>query len=248
MICLLFEEKILPATVIKQELNLKVKELENQRGRKLGQREKLNLKDEIIHTLLPRAFSKLSRVYGYIDIKNNWLVINTTNPARIEKFIELFKRSVGINAESITAKLSPTLTRWLIHSNYPRTLAVEKACVLVDPKNQKRIIRCQQQDLTANCIQLIIKDGCEVEQLAISWNEMIQFNLVKDFSLQSIKFQDRLIAQANEMEPETKRQQFNADFLIMTETLSKLVAELIATCIKKEPDVTGVSSHQAVSV
>src|SRR4051812_26382186 len=45
MLCLKIEEKILPATVIRQELNEKLKELENLRGEKVRQKEKLRIKD-----------------------------------------------------------------------------------------------------------------------------------------------------------------------------------------------------------
>lgn len=47
-------------------------------------------------------------------------------------------------------------------------------------------------------------------------------------ALRSIKYPDEIIAQAKEMEPETKRQQFEADFLIMGETLSGLINALLA--------------------
>mgnify|MGYP003574952026 FL=1 len=77
MICLQVEEKILPAVVIRQELNRKLKKLKRRKNRKVYQKEKYSLKDEFIVTLLPKAFSRLTRVYLY-DIKNHLLVLGTT--------------------------------------------------------------------------------------------------------------------------------------------------------------------------
>src|SRR3990167_1215410 len=74
MLCMQVEEKILPATVIRQELDVKIKKLETLDSRKIRSKEKLSLKDEVTTTLLPRAFSKLTKIYGYIDTKNHWLV------------------------------------------------------------------------------------------------------------------------------------------------------------------------------
>lgn len=228
IICLQVEEKILPATVIRQELAEKIKEIEATQNRKVYQKEKLTLKDEITLTLLPRAFSKFTRVYAYLDTKNHWLVLGTTNAKKTEQFILLFKKSLNEDIKSIDLKkLSPTFTYLLKEQNYPNTFAIEKSCVLQDPNQQKRIIRCQQQDLFATSIQALIKEGYEVKQLAFSWCDRLHFVIADDFSLRSIQYQDELLAQSKEMEAETKQQYFDADFFIMSETLSNLLVDLL---------------------
>ncbi len=237
MICLQIEEKILPAIVIRQELEKKIKQIETVENRKVYQKEKLSLKDEIIVTLLPRAFSKLTRVYAYIDIKNHWLVLGTINEKKVEQFISMFKKSISEEPKELDIKkLSSTLTYWLKDKNYPSAFSIEKACVLQDPHQENRIIRCQHQDLFANSIQALIKDGCEIKQLALNWQDRINFVLVDNFSLQGIRFQDIITAQVKEMEAETKLQQFGADFLIMTQTLSILLKELLT--LFAHPSVT----------
>ena len=160
--------------------------------------------------------------------------MDTNSAPKIEKFIEILKKSLQITEiKLVTEKLASTLTRWLINNDYPDIFAIEKSCVLMDPNKQARIIRCQQQDLSVNAIKLIIKDGCEVNQLALSWNDCIQFTLADDLSLRSIKYQDEVIAQAKESEPETKQQQFEADFLIMSEILTALLKDLTAALAVK---------------
>lgn len=229
MICMQIEEKILPATVIRQELNNKVKKMEALDSRKIRSKEKLTLKDEVIGTLLPRAFSKLSKVYGYIDTKNHWLVLNTISTKTTEQFISLFKKSV---TEDITAfdteKFTSSLTPWVKSQQYPSEFGIESACVLQDPEHETRIIRCQHQDLFAAPIQALLNEGCDVIQLALSWQDRINFVLTKDFILRSISFQDEIREQVKEMEPETKLQRFDADFYIMSELFNLMLNELIA--------------------
>ncbi|CAN5305662.1 recombination-associated protein RdgC [soil metagenome] len=235
MICLQFEEKILPTTVIRQELLKKIKLLELERGRRVPQKEKYVIKEELIQTLLPKAFTRISRTYAYIDTKNNWLVIDSISTAKVDKILDLLKKSLlAADIKLVTAKLAPTLTHWLVHENYPDVFSIEKSGVLMDPSNEGHVIRCQQQDLSANAIQLIIKEGCEVKQMALAWNELINFVLADDFTLRNIKYQDKVIDQANEMEPETLRKQFEVDFLIMAETLSQLLRELYDLFIPAE--------------
>lgn len=228
MFCLQIEEKILPTTVIRHELNQKIKEIELQEDRKVRQREKLAMKDDLMLTLLPRAFTKFSRYYAYIDTKNNYLVFNTTQAKKTEQFISLFKKSVS---EDIAAfelkKLSPIVTSWLKTQAYPAEFAIEKACVLQDPGHEDRVIRCQEQDLFATSIQALIKDGCEVKQLALSWHDRVNFILsADDFTLRSISYEEEITAQATEMEAETKTQQFIADFFIMSATITELLSDL----------------------
>ena len=55
------QEKILPGKVVKQHLDARIAKLETEQGRKLKKTEKDSLKDEVLHSLLPRAFPKDSR-------------------------------------------------------------------------------------------------------------------------------------------------------------------------------------------
>ena len=228
MICLQFEEKLLPAVVINQTLKQQINALKSQRGQKISTKERQNLKNEIMHTLLPRAFTKLSRIYAYIDTKHQWLILNTLSQSKTEKFLECFKKSLAsLHLKPAITQFASELTRWLSDHDYPNTLSIEKDCVLVDSRQQQRVIRCKQQDLSAEPIQLILNDGCQVNQLALTWNDQVQFTLTNEGALRSIKYPDEIVAQAKEMEPETKRQQFEADFLIMAETLSSLINTLL---------------------
>ncbi len=229
MICLEVEEKILPTTVIRHELSKKIKRIEKAENRQLRQKEKLSLKEELIVTLLPRAFTKSTRIYGYIDVKNSWLILGTANAKKTELFVAMFKKATHQSLQSLQIDtLATIITHWLQKQDYPSAFAIEKSCVLQDPSQQNRIIRCQQQDLFATSIQSLIKDGCEVRQLSFSWHDRVSFTLTEAFTLQSIKFQDELKGQAREMGAETKDQQFDADFLLMAETLSALLNDLLS--------------------
>lgn len=230
LICLQLEEKLLPAFVVRQELQAKIKYIESRRDKKVSQKEKYAIKDEITRTLLPRAFSKLTKIYAYIDTKNNWLVVDNANTAKLDILIDLLKKSLpNITIQPLALnKPNPLLTRWLLQQADPNSLTIEKACVLTDPNRQSRTVRCQEQNLFANSVQSLIRDNFEVKQLALSWQDRIHFVLAEDFSLRSMKFQDAVIAAAQEMEPENPQQQMDADFLIMTGVLSGLLTELLA--------------------
>jgi len=234
MLCMQIEEKILPNVVITQELKEKIKQIEASQDRRVRQKEKMSLKDEITFTLMPKAFSKISRFYAYIDTKNHWLVIGSTNAAKNEQFINLFKRSICEEIKTFDLIKPPAVfTHWLKSKDYPNLFSIEDACVLQDPNQQKRVIRCQNQDLFAQSIQALIKDGCEAKQIALSWCDRLQFTLAEDFTLRSIQYGEDILTHSKDI-GETKQQKFDADFYIMTETLTHLLKDLLPLFTKKE--------------
>lgn len=228
MLCLQFEDKILPAGVIRQALNEKVATIQQEESRIVRSKEKQDLKAEITQTLLPRAFTKKSRVYGYIDTNRNWLVIDSNRPAAVERFTAFLKRAMTPNDLKglETKKPSTEMTGWLKHDEMPTDFSLGQASVFQDPQQFRRMIRCQHQDLNAKSIQTILEEGCEVIQLALSWKDQVQFVLASDFSLRAIRFQDAVLALAKEDYTETAQQRFDTDFLIMTEVLTRLIADL----------------------
>lgn len=227
MICLQIEEKILPAAVVGQNLKEKIKEIELSEARRVRQKEKVSFKEEIIHTLLPRAFTKLTKIYAYIDTRHRWLIINSVSATKVQDFLNMFKKSLGEGIESFDLiQPADILTHWLLSREYPQAFAVEKACLLQDPNQQKRTIRCQQQDLFATSIQSLLKDGCEVMQLALTWQDRLNFVLGDDFILRSIRLANDDLADIKD-DIETPHQKFDADLIMMTEMFSGLLKDLL---------------------
>ena len=62
------EEKLLPSTVVREQVDEKVAVIESEQGRKVYRKERLNLKDEIVQDCLPRAFTRSTYVHAYIDV------------------------------------------------------------------------------------------------------------------------------------------------------------------------------------
>ncbi|MDA8562093.1 recombination-associated protein RdgC [Gammaproteobacteria bacterium] len=228
IMCLQVEEKILPTTVINHELNQKIKKIELADDRKIRQKEKLSLKDETIITLLPKAFTKFIKFYAYIDLTTNYIFLNTNQNKRVDQFLSMIKKTIPDNIVDFDfKKVSPILTNWISNETYPKEFYIKKACLLQDTKYDKRVIRCREQNLFSSSIKALIKDGCEVKQLQISWNDRVDFILnADDCSFANISFNDDIKTEAHDMDSETIDEKFLAEFFIMSETIKKLVHDL----------------------
>ncbi len=236
LICLQTEAKLLPASIVRQKLNEKIKEIKLTQDRKISYKERNILKQEIYRELLPQAFGVLYRDYALIDTKNNWLILDTNSPKNTDSFITFFKRS--LNKIKITSpeikQLSPILTKWLLDGNHPKSLNIEDTCVLQDPKQPERKIRIQHQDLAANCVQPLLKNNFEVSQIKMTWNEQVTFVLKNDFTFQSLQYQDSVIEASKEGKNDTEEGSFRTDFFIMSGLLTKMFQEFLKVFIKNK--------------
>jgi len=235
ILCLKIEEKILPNTVVQQELKETIKNIEYLENRKVGQKEKFILKVQITTKLLPKAFSQFTKIYAYIDFKKERLILGTVNTKKTVQFISLFKKILleEIQPFDEINTLSNIMTEWLESQNCPAEFSIEKNCVLQDPNNQMRMIRCQHQDLFSPNIQALVKDGYKIKQLALNWQDQIDFIVTNRLLLNSIRFTDQFLERVQEVDVEPK-QQFYSNFLIMADALSGLLEDLLGVIVTKQ--------------
>src|SRR5690606_20440038 len=75
MFCAKKQEKLLPGGVIKEQLEGKVQAISEAESRPVGRKERDTLKDEIIFSLLPHAFTRSTLDYAYIATQDNLIVV-----------------------------------------------------------------------------------------------------------------------------------------------------------------------------
>lgn len=236
MFCLQIEEKILPSTVVKQKSTEQIKQIETNREHKISHKEKLAITQSIYNELLPKAFTKITKLYAYLDTKNNWLVLNTLNPKKTEGFLTFLKRSfedLQLTPFELK-KVSFVMADWLKNNTHPDSIQIEKTGVFRDPSNKRRMIRFQQHDLLSSNVQAHLKkDEFEIAQMEMMWHDQVMFTLKDDFLLQSIKYMEKIIELSKENQSETEFARFDADLLIMANTLGGLINDLLSD-LRKE--------------
>lgn len=230
LFCLQKQEKIVPASVVAEAVQEKVSEIEAAQGRKVRKREKEDLKEEITHQLVIRAFSKTTRIFAYIDTLDSYLVVQAQSHAVAEEFSVALRQALGslkIEVPPVQA-ISTLLTNWLKTNEYPPDFVINNYCILNDPKDKGKI-RCEGQNLFAEDIQTLIHEGRFVSELGLSWSEQISFKLKEDFSIKSIKFLEGIKDEAKDVLTENPEARFDADFTIVSTTLRLFIRSLFHT-------------------
>lgn len=230
VICARKEEKILPSPVIKQELQAKIERLEGEQHRKLKKTEKDSLKDEVLHSLLPRAFSRFNQTFLWIDTVNDLIMVDAASAKRAEDTLALLRKSLGslpVVPLTLENPIELTLTEWVRSKELPAGFALMDEAELKAILEDGGVIRCKKQDLFSDEIAVHIEAGKLVTKLALDWQERVQLVLSDDGSLKRLKFSDTLREQNEDIDREDYAQRFDADFILMTSELAALIQNLI---------------------
>ncbi len=226
--CIIFtarkEEKILPASVIREFVNEKVEEIEVHQMRKVRKREKDEIREQVLFDLIPRAFTHSTYLSAYIDITNGWLFIDTSSHKKAEEFTHFLRQTIGrlpVVPPKMQQAPANVMTQWLVNQNHcPPDFELADACVLTDQEGA--VVNCKRQDLLAEEIQGHLDAGKLVTRLALEWNEHLGLILDDELVLRRLQILDLVQAQLNDANAETPAQRFDADFAIMTLEFSAL--------------------------
>ena len=221
------EEKILPVEVVNRELNKRITALEEKEQRKLKKVERASLKDDVIATLLPQAFSRIKTTALYIDTLKQLIFVDAASSKTSEDALALLRKSLGsLPVVPLAFNRAPceVMTKW-ITDTAPDWLILREE-VEIREKEDLGVIHCKQKDVEDEDIIELAKNG-SISKLALEWEDNLKFVLVEDGTLKRLKFSDYITEQNDDILKEDYAQRFNADFILMTATLSELVKNLI---------------------
>ena len=230
LVCLKKEEKMLPAGVIKDQLNERVEAIELEQGRALKKKEKDSLKEEIVMQLLPRAFSRTSQTFAWIDPESDMLYVDASSTRKAEELISLLRKTLGslpVVPIQLKNQADVIMTDWLTEGNIPANFALEDEAELCSALEGGGIIRCKQQNLLSDEIRNHLAADKFVTKLALNWAESISFIIGEEFALKRIKFADVLQEQNEDIDKDDFAARFDADFALMTGEIKQLIPAVI---------------------
>ena len=228
LLCARKQEKILPPAAVNEMVEEKVSALEEQQARGVYRKEKRNIKEEVIHTLLPRALTRSALTYAYFDHRQDLLLIDAASATRAEELLDFLRITLGeLPVVPLTCHGDPAdvMTRWL-KQRVPKGFELDDECELRNPLESRNIVRCRNQELESDEVMTHLKAGKRVIQLALKWKDAIRFVLAEDFGIKRLRFDDAIREEAK-TEAEDFASQFDQDFAVMTLQLGQFVEDLL---------------------
>lgn len=229
MLCLRKEQRLLPSAVINEAVQEKVAEIEQAQDRKVYRKEKMQIKEDVIATLMPRAFTSSRVLFAYLDLRQKLLIVNGSSAAAAEELIACLRESLGslpLSLPDVNHAPMAIMTQWLRDQSASEHFVIDQDCELINPMEEGNVLRARSQDLSADEIKAHLDAGKQVKKLGVVWNEAVACVINADLSLSRLRFEDMVLEKARETDPESAAQQFDQDFAVMSLTLAGLFSSL----------------------
>jgi recombination associated protein RdgC len=230
MLCLQRQEKVLPTAVVNEAVEAKLADIKTRESRHVGRKERVEIKEQIVFELLPRAFAKSNKVFGYIDPAAALLVINTPSGSQAEEFMNTLRESLGSLPVVPLKPLNPLqdcMTRWLKENQAPEQFVIGGECELRDRTDTSAVIRCKNLDLQGAEIKHHIESGMYVNKLEMAWTGGIECLIDDKFAVKRLKYQELITDKLDEEEADTAAEQFDVNFVLMANEFANFIPALV---------------------
>ncbi|URL59590.1 recombination-associated protein RdgC [Luteibacter flocculans] len=213
------ESRMLPPSVVNDELAKRVQKIAENEGRKVSSRERKKLKDDVLNELLPRAFVRQSRTAAYVDARNGWVVVDTSSRRAAEDVLSMLREALGsFPAVPLAPEESPRvlLTRWLASGEAPTGFALGDEVELRDPATASGgVVRGRLLDLDTDEVREHLRAGKQVFRLGLVFDDRISFVLGEDLVVRKLKFTDVVLDEQPDS-PESAAAELDANLALMT--------------------------------
>lgn len=223
------EERILPSSVVRDAVQEKIEEIEQEQQRKVYKKERDQIKDEVIQAMLPKAFIRRGVIFAAIAPKLGLIIVNTPSPKRAEDLLSTLREVLGsLPVRPVTVKIAPsaTLTDWLKAQKASADFYVLDECELRDTHEDGGTVRCKRQDLTSDEIQNHLATGKVATQLSLAWQDKLSFVLDDKLVIKRVRFEELLQNQAEENGGDDALGQIDASFTLMMLTFAEFLPAL----------------------
>ena len=229
MLRLCVERKAVPGSVVKLALNQRLDKIEADTGRRPKGKQARELKEEIVHDLLPRAFPKRSTTLVWIDPKASLLWVNAASLKKADGIVTQLVESLGggIALTLLQTQVSPAtaMSEWLSTQEAPAGFSIDRECELKQPDSEKSTVKYSRHTLDIVEVAEHIQQGKLPTQLAMTWEGRVSFVLTESMTIKRIKLLDVVLEGSASGKADDG---FDADVAITTGELGKLFPDLLA--------------------
>ena len=229
LLALAMEQKLLPASVIRQEAQDRSVAIAAQQGRPVGRKQMRDLKMQVMNELMPRALSRRRTTHAWIDSAHHWLAVDAAGDAKAEQFMEALRRADDdVHALRLETQRSPAaaMAEWLVKGDAPGVFTIDQDLELRAADAGKATVRYARHNLDGKEIRDHIAGGKTVVRLGLTWNDRISFVLTEQLQVKRLTFLE-ILKRESDTEVEDEGEQFEIDFALMTGELSLLLADLV---------------------
>jgi recombination associated protein RdgC len=229
LVALGVDQKLLPASVVRQEAERRARAQANTQGFPVGRRQLRALKMQVLEELRARALTRRRMTRAWIDPRGGWLVVDSASDRRAEELLETLRDTLGsLAVQKVDTERSPSacMASWLLESDAAGAFSIEQDLELQSAEPAKSTVRYRRHPLDGKDVRAHLTGGKRPTQLGLTWSGRISFILTEKLQIKRIEFLEVAPERGDEEEIDPV-EQFDLDFAVMAGELAKLISELI---------------------
>lgn len=198
-----FEQRLLPASVVREHAEARAAEIEQETGRRPGKRALRELKEEATFALLPQAFTKHATVHAWIDPgrrgEPGWLWLDAGSQPRLDAALTaLVQAAPALAPLALHTAESPAaaMREWLASGEPPGGFSVDRDCELKAPDESRAVVRYARHALDPGDLRRHLDAGLMPTRLALTWQGRVSFVLTESLQLKKLALLDVVLESA----------------------------------------------------
>ncbi len=225
------ERKAVPGGVVRRELDAALDAAERDTGRRPKGKRAKELKEDVLHRLLPRAFALRSDTLVWADPEAGLLLVGVGSAKKADTVVTRLLEGLGpgVRLAPLQTALSPAtaMAEWLASGEAPPGFSIDRDCELKQADSEKATVRYARHRLEIDEVAAHIQEGKRPTRLALTWAGRVSFELTDTLTLKKIKLLDVVLEDAGRAETRDPDGAFDADVAISTGELRQLLPALL---------------------
>jgi recombination associated protein RdgC len=223
------QTKAVPGSAVNAKADEEAAHIEATTGRKPGKKEKKALKEDALLALLPQAFARDSAANVWIDFENHWLVTDASSQGKLDELITALVRAFdGLALSLLQTQVTPVtaMTQWLLAvkaEDIPGGFDLGRSVELKSGDEEKSSVKFNRHNISNDEVKKHITEGKLPVKLAMTWEGRISFVMTESMHIKKIDFLEGVF----DGRPDEGENGFDADVVLSTGELKKLIPELI---------------------
>jgi recombination associated protein RdgC len=228
LVALGVEQKLLPASIVKQVTAERAEQLAAEQGYPVGRRQMRELRDRVTEELRGRALTRRRVTRAWIDPINRWFIVDAAGGSRADELVETLRDTLGtLPVEFMETEHSPAaaMAAWLMLGDAPLRFTIDQDLELQAIDKTKATVRYAHHTLDGSDIQRHIQSGKYATRLGLTWSDRVSFVLTDKLQVKRLQFLE-MTKDAPGTDEQSAQEQFDIDFALMAGELAGLLADL----------------------
>jgi recombination associated protein RdgC len=219
------QSRVLPPSVINEELEARIDEFRQRMQEAPNPREKRRLKAEARDELMPKAMLRSDRIWAYVDLKEKVIGIDALRDSAAERVLRRLQAAIdGLNIRPLQfMKPVDELLSGIFFDDAPKQFSVGRECRMQDLADAGSVVRWTDFDLSDQTIRNHVANGMRLTHLAIVYDNVMSCVLNENGVISKLRFIGMDDDAEDHGDPLARQ---DAEFVLITGTLRRLLNDL----------------------